>query len=94
MREMPEEIGIDPEKIEGGVARFKSPSCNHVITVSRPKLKTPNPSPPEINEEKVSRSKFGRLGLRGKIFLILFVIPICMLALAVPFTIGYIFMVK
>jgi hypothetical protein len=57
-------------------------------------VKTPNPSPPEFNEEKVSRSKFGRLGLRGKIFLILFVIPICMLGLAVPFTIGYIYMVK
>jgi transposase-like protein len=30
---MQEKIEIDPEKIEGGVARFKCPSCNHVITV-------------------------------------------------------------
>jgi hypothetical protein len=69
MREMLEKIEIDNEKIEGGVARFKCEPCNYVITVSKPKVKTPNPSPPEINEEKGSSSKIGRLGLRGKIFL-------------------------
>lgn len=90
-------IEIDPEKIEGEVARFKCPSCNNIITVSKPKIKTLNPSLPKIDEEEVSIPKSERvglkkkrLGLRGKIFLILFIIPICMLAFAVPFTIGYI----
>jgi HAMP domain-containing protein/DNA-directed RNA polymerase subunit RPC12/RpoP len=90
-------IEIDPEKIEGEVARFKCPSCNHVITVSKPKVKASTPSPPKIDGVEASSpesERLGlrgkRLGLRGKIFLILFIIPICMLALAVPFTIGYI----
>jgi HAMP domain-containing protein len=90
-------IEIDPERIEGEVARFKCPSCNHVITVSKPKVKTSTPSPPKTNEAEASgpesegsAAKGRRLGLRAKIFLILFIIPICMLALAVPFTIGYI----
>jgi methyl-accepting chemotaxis protein len=90
-------IEIDPEKIEGEVARFKCPSCSHVITVSKPKVKTSTPSHQKINEVETSSpdsealgTRGKRLGLRGKIFLILFIIPICMLALAVPFTIGYI----
>jgi predicted Zn finger-like uncharacterized protein len=90
-------IEIDPEKIQGEVARFRCPSCNHVITVSKPKVKTSPPSPLKIDEVEAPSAEsegFGlkgkRIGLRGKIFLILFIIPICMLALAVPFTIGYI----
>jgi predicted Zn finger-like uncharacterized protein len=88
---------IDPEKFEGEVSRFRCTSCGHVITVSKSKAKTPNASPPKTKEEKVPSpglESFGlkgrRLGLRGKIFLILFIIPILMLVLAVPFTIGYI----
>ena len=90
-------IEIDPEKIEGEAARFKCPSCNHVITVSKPKMKTTTPSTTKMNEVEIPSPEsetFGpkgrRIGLRGKIFLILFIIPICMLAFAVPFTIGYI----
>jgi predicted Zn finger-like uncharacterized protein len=88
---------VDPEKFEGEVSRFKCTSCGNVITVSKPKAKTLSPSPVKAKGEKApgpSLETFGlkkrRLGLRGKIFLIFFIIPILMLVVAVPFTVGYI----
>jgi HAMP domain-containing protein len=89
---------IDPEKFEGEVSRFKCTSCGNVITVSKSKAKTLSPSPVKTKGEKVpgpGLETFGlkrrKIGLRGKIFLILFIIPIFifMLVLAVPFTVGY-----
>ncbi|HMK74632.1 MAG TPA: zinc-ribbon domain-containing protein [Thermodesulfobacteriota bacterium] len=89
---------IDPEKFEGEVSRFRCTSCGNVITVSKSMAKTPNPSPPKAKAEKApspALESFGlkrrKIGLRGKIFLILFVVPIFifMLVLAVPFTVGY-----
>ena len=88
---------IDPEKFEGEVSRFRCTSCGHVITVSKSKAKTPNPSPPKAKGEKApgpGLESFGlkkrKLGLRGKIFLIIFIIPIFMLVLAGPIAMGYI----
>jgi len=89
---------VDPEKFEGEVSRFRCTSCGNVITVSRPKVKTLSPSPVKTKGEKAPGAgleSFGlkrrKIGLRGKIFLILFIIPIFifMLVLAVPFTVGY-----
>jgi predicted Zn finger-like uncharacterized protein len=89
---------IDPEKFEGEVSRFRCTSCGNVITVSKSKANTLSPSPVKTKGEKVpgpGLETFGlkrrKIGLRGKIFLILFIIPILifMLVLAVPFTVGY-----
>jgi len=89
---------IDPEKFEGEVSRFKCTSCGNVITVSKSKAKTLTPPPVRPKAEKVpgpGLETFGlkrrKIGLRGKIFLILFIIPVFMftLVLAVPFTVGY-----
>jgi predicted Zn finger-like uncharacterized protein len=88
---------VDTEKLEGEVSRFKCTSCGNIITVSKPKAKTLTPSGLKTRAEKApgpGLESFGlkgrRLGLRGKIFLILFIIPIFMLVAAVPFTVGYI----
>ncbi len=88
---------VDPEKFEGEVSRFKCTSCGHIITVSKPKAKALATPPLKTMAEKAPRpglESFGlkgrRLGLRGKIFLIFFIIPILMLVAAVPFTVGYI----
>ena len=89
---------IDPEKFEGEVSRFRCTSCGNVITVSKSKAKTLSPPPVRPKGEKVTGpglESFGlkrrKIGLRGKIFLILFIIPIFIfvLVLAVPFTVGY-----
>ena len=88
---------IDPEKFEGEVSRFRCTSCGNVITVSKSMAKTPNPSPPKPKGEKAPSAgleSFGlkkrKLGLRGKIFLIIFIIPLAMLILAGPIALGYI----
>lgn len=88
---------IDPEKFEGEVSRFRCTSCGNVITVSKSKAKTLSPPPVRPKAEKApgpGLETFGlkgrRFGLRGKIFLIFFIIPILMLVVAVPFTVGYI----
>jgi len=85
---------IDPEKFEGEVSRFRCTSCGNVMTVSKSKA---NSSPQKAKDEKASGAgleSFGlkkrKLGLRGKIFLIIFVIPLAMLVLAGPITLGYI----
>jgi predicted Zn finger-like uncharacterized protein len=85
---------IDPEKFEGEVSRFRCTSCGNVITVSKSKA---NPSPPKAKDEKAPSAgleSFGlkkrKLGLRGKIFLIIFIIPLFMLVLAGPIALGYI----
>jgi len=92
---------VDPEKFEGEASRFRCTSCGNVITVSKPKTKTLSPSPVKTIKTKGEKAPgpgletFGlkrrKIGLRGKIFLILFVIPILIftLVLAVPFTVGY-----
>ncbi|MGO8988021.1 MAG: zinc-ribbon domain-containing protein [bacterium] len=88
---------IDPEKFEGEASRFRCTSCGNVITVSKSMAKNPNPSPAKAKDEKASGAgleSFGlkkrKLGLRGKIFLIIIVIPVLMLVLAGPIALGYI----
>ena len=88
---------IDPEKFEGETSRFRCTSCGNVITVSKSMAKNPNPSPAKAKDEKASGAgleSFGlkkrKLGLRGKIFLIIIVIPVLMLVLAGPIALGYI----
>ncbi len=88
---------VDLEKFEGEVSHFKCTSCGNIITVSKPKAKAFTSSASKTKEEKApgpGLESFGlkrrRLGLRGKIFLIFFIIPIFMLVAAVPFTVGYI----
>src|SRR5574341_2501368 len=81
---------VDPEKFAGDVSRFRCTSCGTVITVSKPKVRTLSPPPLKAKGEKApgpGLESFGlkkrRLGLRGKIFLIFFIIPILMLVVAV-----------
>ncbi len=88
---------VDPSKFEGDVSRFRCTSCGNVITVTKPKTKTLTPSVAKTKGEKAAGSgleSFGlkkrMFGLRSKIFFIFFIIPILMLVVAVPFTVGYI----
>lgn len=87
---------IDPAQIKGTEASFRCKACNSLITVAKSQ-DTPGapPSPPLAEEEK----KKGRgetvrksrgLGIRGRMFLVLFAIPIVMLVIAVPFAVRYI----
>jgi predicted Zn finger-like uncharacterized protein len=86
---------IDPEQIEGKEGGFRCTSCNNLITVIKPTGNpgdtTPEPEPKKKKKapEEVGRKSKG-LGIRGKMFLVLFLIPIVMLVIAVPFSIRYI----
>ncbi|MCJ7664418.1 MAG: zinc-ribbon domain-containing protein [Desulfobacterales bacterium] len=87
---------IDTAQIEGRETSFKCKSCNHLITVVKPEGNptdlAPAPEPKEKKKkvpEEVGRKLKG-LGIRGKMFLVLFLIPLAMLVFAVPFSIRYI----
>jgi predicted Zn finger-like uncharacterized protein len=41
---------IDPSKIKGQTAKFRCKECNHIIAVSKPEAKPPEPSPPPFVE--------------------------------------------
>jgi predicted Zn finger-like uncharacterized protein len=86
---------IDPDQIEGKEGGFRCTSCNNLITVVKPEGNPGNLTPePEPKKKKKAPEEAGRkskgLGIRGKMFLVLFLIPIVMLVVAVPFTITYI----
>jgi predicted Zn finger-like uncharacterized protein len=87
---------IDPDQIEGREGGFRCTSCNNLITIIKPEGNPGNPTPEPEPEKKKKRApeEVGRkskgLGIRGKMFLVLFLIPIIMLVIAVPFTITYI----
>lgn len=88
---------VDLDKFEGEVSRFKCTSCGNIVSVSKSKAKPVAAAPLKAKPQKAAAPRlesFGlkgrRLGLRSKIFLIFFIIPIMMLVAAVPFTVGYI----
>jgi len=87
---------IDPAQIEGTEAQFKCKACNHLITIVKPKDDPgASPSPPLPDEEKKKTGgetvpKSRGLGIRGRMLLVLLVIPIIMLVIAVPFAVRYI----
>lgn len=86
---------IDPNQIEGKEGGFRCTSCNNLIMVIKPEGNpgelTPVPEPKKKKKapEEVGRKSKG-LGIRGKMFLVLFLIPIVMLVFAIPFTYRYI----
>jgi predicted Zn finger-like uncharacterized protein len=86
---------IDPAQIEGKEAGFRCTSCNSLITVAKPEgnpaelLAEPEPKKKKKAPEEVGRKSKG-LGIRGKMLIVLFLIPIVMLVIAVPFAIRYI----
>jgi len=87
---------IDTAQIEGRQTSFKCTSCNHIITVVKPEgnpMELP-PAPEPKKKKKKVPEEVGRkskgLGIRGKMFLVLFLIPLVMLVFAVPFTVSYI----
>jgi len=100
---------IDPSKVGEGGLKFRCKACNHVITVSKPETKEPEPetfiepeeetgtvrtesatvAPEEKAEKRVkptadflAAGKKGRLGLRSKMILLFFVLPIIIVAAA------------
>jgi predicted Zn finger-like uncharacterized protein len=85
---------IDPDQIEGREGGFRCTSCDNLITVVKPEGNpTDIPSAPEPKKKKAPEEvgrKLKGLGIRGKMFLVLFLIPIVILIIAVPFTIRYI----
>jgi predicted Zn finger-like uncharacterized protein len=86
---------IDQDQIEGKEGTFRCTSCNNLITVIKPEgnpgTLTPVPEPTKKKKapEEAARKSKG-LGIRGKMFLVLFIIHIVMLVVAVPFSIRYI----
>ena len=86
---------IDPAQIEGKEGGFRCTSCNNLITVIKPEgnpgTLTPVPEPKKKKKmpEEVGRTLKG-LGIRGKMVLVLFLIPVVILVAAVPFTVRYI----
>jgi len=100
---------IDPSKVSEGGMKFRCKACNHVITVSKPEVRAPEPEaliepeeevgtvktetpsaePEEKPEKRVKlpaegmiEGKKGRLGLRPKMILLFFVLPIIIVAAA------------
>ena len=44
---------IDPDKIKGKQAKFRCKACNHILTVTKPEVKPPQPSrAPNIETDK------------------------------------------
>ena len=97
---------VDPSKVSEGM-KFKCKACNHVITVSKPEVRTPEPEafiepeeevgtvktetpsaePDEKSEKRVrptsdilTAGQKGRLGLRFKMMLLFFALPIIIVA--------------
>jgi predicted Zn finger-like uncharacterized protein len=86
---------IDPHQIDAKEGGFRCTSCNNLIAIAKPGGNPGNPAPePEPEKKKKVPEGVGRalkgLGIRGKMFLVLFLIPIAILVIAVPFSIGYI----
>jgi HAMP domain-containing protein len=73
---------IDPEKIEGEVARFKCTSCGQIITVSKSRVKPSIPSPPKVKAPKLPRLHLGRFGLRSKMAILFLFIPLILMGIA------------
>jgi predicted Zn finger-like uncharacterized protein len=99
---------IDPSKIKGQAAKFRCKECSHIITVSKPEAKPPEPSPPpfvepdgEVSEQTQAAVESGRaapaiktkprfslalkpqrIGLRPKMMVLFFVLPIVFIAVA------------
>lgn len=99
---------IDPSKIKGQTAKFRCKACNHILTVSKPEIKTPEPAPPPFVEpdgevakqmqtayepdvatpsfESKPRFSFAlksqRLGVRTRMMILFFIIPIIFVAIA------------
>jgi predicted Zn finger-like uncharacterized protein len=100
---------IDPSKVSEGGMKFRCKACNHVITVSKPEAKHPEPEafiepeeevgaagtdtsdaePEEKGEKRIKTTadvltagKKGRLGLRSKMILLFFVLPIIIVVAA------------
>ena len=87
---------IDPAQIKGAEASFRCKACNNLITIAKPQdsPEAPPSPPPAEEEKKKGRGETVRksrgLGIRGRMFLVLFAIPIVMLVIAVPFAVQYI----
>jgi len=87
---------IDPDQIEGKEGSFRCTSCNNLITVIKPEGNpgTITPIPEPTKKKKKAPEEAGRkskgLGIRGKMILVLFIIPVVILVAAVPFSIRYI----
>jgi predicted Zn finger-like uncharacterized protein len=99
---------IDPSKIKGQTAKFRCKACNHILTVSKPEIKSPEPAPPQFVEPdgEVSKQsqtayesdvaappfkskprfsfalKSQRLGVRTRMMILFFIIPIIFIAIA------------
>jgi predicted Zn finger-like uncharacterized protein len=99
---------IDPSKIKGQTAKFRCKECNHVIAVSKPEAKPPEPSAPpfveadgEVTKQTQTAVESGRagpsiktkprfslalkpqrLGLRPKMMVLFFILPIIFIAVA------------
>jgi len=100
---------IDPSKVSEEGMNFNCKACNHVITISKPetrppdpealiesevevgavKTETPSAEPEEKPEKRVKlpagvliEGKKGRFGLRSKMVLLFFVLPIIIVAAA------------
>jgi predicted Zn finger-like uncharacterized protein len=99
---------IDPSKIKGQTAKFRCKECNHIIAVSKPEAKPPEPSPPPFVEPDgevagqsqatvetghagpsiKTKPRFSlalmpqRLGLRPKMMVLFFILPIIFIAIA------------
>ena len=99
---------IDPSKIKGQTAKFRCKECSHIIAVSKPAPKPPEPSPPPFVEpdgevaaqpqaaveaamadpSPKAKSRFSlglnsqRMGLRPKMMVLFFLLPIIFIAIA------------
>jgi len=81
---------VDASKIKGDTAKVKCRSCNHLITVSKPAApETPVPPPPPSKSAdsirktiKPSLPKINvkDLGIREKMFLFFFLLPLALMA--------------
>lgn len=84
---------IDPSRVKGPSAKFKCKVCSHIITVTpTPSAPQEPPPPPFIEPEpdaspavKKERKKLNlnikTLGLRGKMIILFFILPILMMVL-------------
>ena len=80
-----EKYQIDPSQINAETATFRCESCNNMITIAPPEGASPESPPPATKTAKAPMgigSLQSKLGLRAKMFILFFLVPIILILAA------------